>query len=451
MTPVAVSSPTARAIAFVLGLGTFTYVQVVGYMAISELLVGSIGVLWLLLNWQEWARRPANWFVGLLVAWLLSAVATDLIRGTPVAFYLRGWARVGFLGASTLVFFTLFRRDPWLTRPFFIGAAASSVISLFAFKGGATEVKEIVGGMMDITWKEMSWRDYYNYAFNIAVIALAASGFRRFPFSTSLLIAGFGVLNLVLGSRAAGGVQVMAGFTSLFLAFQLKSGESRARILAGKRMAILLGLTAVAAVCVLGTYKLAAARGWLGEEQQKRYELQSQSRLGIVFGGRVAFVAGTLALRDSPLIGYGSWAEDTGGYMAEAMALTGFVPDLEFMRQYEYRRIPTHSHVLEGWVEHGIGGGIFWIATAVFLVRFMTRCLFVVPGLVAIECILLWSFLWNIPFSPIGNRVFIGASLGLMLAIWSFDRAARAAQRNRLPASTAEGNTVSRALQARSH
>jgi len=414
-----------RFAAFAIGLGTFTYVQFVGYIAISEICLGTIGVLWLLFNWQEWLRKPLTQFLFLAGLWLASAVASDLLRNTPPAFYLRGWARVGFLAISATVFFALFRRDPRLAIPYFFGAAVSSVISLFAFKGGATEVKEIVGGMMDITWREMSWRDYYNYAFNIVLFAVAAVSYRRLPYSTAVGIAVFGVGNLALGSRAAGGVQVMAGLTTLYLSCQIQRGNSRSRLLAGRRMAWFLLTILLLAGALVGGYRTAAAGGWLGEEQQKRFELQSQSRFGIVLGGRVAAVAGALALRDSPALGYGSWAEDTGGYFSEALAITGFEPDLEFMRQYEYRRIPTHSHILEGWVEHGLGGGIFWIAVTIFLFRFMTKALFAVPSLAALLSLLLWSFFWNIPFSPIGNRVFIGASLGLMMAIWSLDPFAR--------------------------
>ena len=66
--------------------------------------------------------------------------------------------------------------------------------------------------------------------------------------------------------------------------------------------------------------------------------------------------------------------------------------------------IPTHSAVVGAWVEHGIMGGIFWLAMLVLLIRntpLVVRFLPESTGLVVFNAP---AAVWSLFFSPIPQR-----------------------------------------------
>ncbi len=76
------------------------------------------------------------------------------------------------------------------------------------------------------------------------------------------------------------------------------------------RVGVLAMMTMAAAGVALSAIRVASSIGFLGEEAQKKNETQSQSRGGILIGGRPEILVSSQAVLDSPILGHGSWAKD---------------------------------------------------------------------------------------------------------------------------------------------
>jgi hypothetical protein len=232
-----------------------------------------------------------------------------------------------------------------------------------------------------------------------------------------------GALNIFMGSRSAGGVQILGGLTAF--GYHLASGRQARKAARGsmRRVAFLIGGGVVCGVGLLFAYDRAARSGLLGETARSKYELESKSRLGVIFGSRTQFVAGVFAVSDSPWLGHGSWALDKEGYMADAYRVLG-MEDGEYADYWWWlrnggviQRLPSHSHILQAWGEHGFLGGIFWIWILVLVVKVGTVSAWRFPQQRAVIALMAWGLIWNILFSPIGGRAALGAYLAFLCVI----------------------------------
>ena len=115
-------------------------------------------------------------------------------------------------------------------------------------------------------------------------------------------------------------------------------------------------------------------------------------------------MSGVIAALDSPIIGYGSWPLDREGFYLQACELSGKKPDPNFYR-LGYPLIPTHSHILCAWVEHGIGGLVFWGYVIFFYVRQILRPVVDEKRLGLYLAVAVLSVIWHVLFSPIAGRI----------------------------------------------
>jgi O-antigen ligase len=169
-------------------------------------------------------------------------------------------------------------------------------------------------------------------------------------------------------------------------------------------------------------YKMAALSGIMGEDEYRKYSLQSKSKIGLL-SGRTEVVTGLMAIGDSPILGHGSWPWDEKQYRRQTMEMIGALDMLdEYMTRvrqlgvFEY--IPTHSHFVQAWVWHGFLGGVFWIYVLIFLFRFFCDGIHLYRPLLAWFAIVYLSAIWALIFSPISSRFSWGvlisvAALGL--------------------------------------
>ena len=73
---------------------------------------------------------------------------------------------------------------------------------------------------------------------------------------------------------------------------------------------LLLVLAGGAAFLASETIKFAAKQGFFDEDVADKFQAQSQGKLGVLFGGRPETLVAIQAIRDSPIIGHGSFAAD---------------------------------------------------------------------------------------------------------------------------------------------
>ena len=162
---------------------------------------------------------------------------------------------------------------------------------------------------------------------------------------------------------------------------------------------------------------MSAVNGWFGEESRLKYERQTNgdsSLVGLLMGGRMDSFCGLIACVDKPIIGLGPWAMDDGYYVGEF--LSKYANDEDYHRFLELEKfkqrygiaglslIPCHSFITEFWLWYGIFGLIFWLYVVYALVRYLRQDCYAVPQMYMWLACGIPAYLWNVFFSPFGNR-----------------------------------------------
>ena len=172
------------------------------------------------------------------------------------------------------------------------------------------------------------------------------------------------------------------------------------------------------ATSLLNAYQFAASNGMLGEVAQETFARQSAGSFGILLGGRSEIFVSSQAVWDSPLIGHGSWAKNRE-YVSRIYELERYGYEITYFASDE-GLIPTHSHLMGGWVESGIMGAIFWFWLLVLVFRVMSNLYMVREPLSPIVTFVGFLLLWDILFSPFGasRRVTVPFNIIMMMFVW---------------------------------
>lgn len=151
-------------------------------------------------------------------------------------------------------------------------------------------------------------------------------------------------------------------------------------------------------------YGYFAARGTLGYEAQDKYYKQKMAGGNMLEGGRSETFMGIELIKRNPIWGYGSYAKDVNdAFHAEYAAINNL--------EYRYSRtddryLPGHSHIVGAWLQNGILGGLFWMYVVVVLWKFFrSGCMLHERRMLLLIIAQLVALLWNILFSPFGDRV----------------------------------------------
>ena len=391
---------TGRLLAFLLGLGTRQQINVIGHLPFAELAL-------LLLLPFNFARafssanlRKTGWMVPLCFLWLASAVFTDLYRGTDWSLAARGFARVLIYCIAIPQFVWFFSTDGYKKAVWFTaGTIPSIILSEYIFRGGVIAGRERVYGQAILDFES-----HWSVVLGAGILLGLLVYYRRSPLLTHAVAWATGVFQIANGSRSAGAIFLIG---SLLCALKRSVGGkllSRDVLLSAFRAVVAGVVLAGVSYGIYVLYTDAAASGRLGDKAQDKYLNQASSRLGLLLGGREAFVSGVIAALDSPIIGYGSWPLDREGFYLQACELSGKKPDPNFYR-LGYPLIPTHSHILCAWVEHGIGGLVFWGYVIFFYVRQILRPVVDEKRLGLYLAVAVLSVIWHVLFSPIAGRI----------------------------------------------
>lgn len=406
------ASDLALLFAFLLGLGARLQVQIIGYLPLSEIAVLILFPFLLSRYVQPAVRLRCGWLVPLLGVWLAGAIASDLYRDTNWSLAARGLARI-VVYISAVPFFAWFlHRDMYHKLLYFAaGTVPSMALSAFVLRGGVHEGRELVWGKADISWKT-HW----------SAVALLAAGFLALYFYRRSRLVAYasnaicGGLNLALGARSTGAISLMAVAGCIAKNQFLAGRQGRPAQRRLVRSLLVATLIAAAAVGLLQGYSWLAAEGHLGHVEQQKYRVEARHKLGVLGGSRMGqFVGGLIAVYDSPLIGYGSWPLDKYGFYYRVCDLFEQKPDRNYYR-YGYPLIPSHSHIISAWVEHGILSLPFFVY-AIFLA---IRAIMLPIG--DPQRLQLWvmaaaaASLWNIPFSPISYRMEMAMTLVVFIS-----------------------------------
>ena len=386
---------------FILGAAGFYSINIIGALPGSEaLLLPMLPVLLLARGGRAFDRQYLLFYI-LAGAWLLGTQIADIYNGIPAFNRMKGTARV--------VFFIL----DFMALAIFINNKTRRIV-IFALSIAAVLV------VTSLQFPEFMIRWKFGISQGVAIVALLVSSYyygrRRYRICLliSLVLA---ALNLRYGFRSQLGVH----FVAMVLIWPL-SGRARmqsgARSVQDKgRILILLVLAAGAAYAANASIKYAAERGFFDESENEKFIGQAGGDYGVLVGGRPETLVAIQAIRDSPIIGHGSFP-----FGQKYMQLK---QDIQYEHGYsdsdepedlDYPVIPTHSHLTLAWVEGGILGGICWIYILILTMRGLLRLSTLRPYLAPLYSYLLVSFLWDILYSPFGSVNRIRAAFYILLS-----------------------------------
>lgn len=348
--------------------------------------------------------RVSHAAVVLGVLWLFGLLVTDIYRETPFDDYSRGWSNVAFFllnfAALSLVLDGRWHRVTLFAGGLVVGHTLRFVLDPHAYAAADP------------------WKFGYGGAVTLAGVLLASSaGCHRRPMVAPGVLIALGVINLKMGFRSLAGVC----FLTAVLVFLVSRSSDVTGPGQQARQAVKVSTVSVlAGFAVVAGYGYMARHGVLGSHAQQKYERQ-QSSLGIVIGGRREIIAEALAIRDSPIVGHGSWAKDPkyGTAIQHQLFKAGFTTS---EARLVSDRIPSHSYLFGAWVNAGILGAVFWLWASLLAAVALLRLHRLADGRVVLVAFLGFLFLWDVLFSPLGAEArLVGAFYLAVLLLARYD------------------------------
>jgi hypothetical protein len=330
-TRISLSVNTTAAAAFVCGALSPVIINIMGEIYVGELLLIQFAFLLLLLvGARPLLSLPAlGIFLQTAIVMLMGYFVSDLYRDAHPAQFLRGWAKIILVTLDFAALAIISAHDRRALWWFITGMAIGGIIDLL--------LREIpistVGG-----WKS-------GYSLPLASVLACLCCFvpiRLAAFGFVVL----GVINMFMDFRILGAICI---FVAAVLWLRTTGDVS----ITGRRWLQMIAVCTVAGGIAGGALMLT------DDEYSARRE---QSNAGRGAGLSVAL----WAISESPLVGYGSWPMDTRlvNLYQQQFEGAGGKP--------EPRRINSfvaHSQLLQGWVEGGEMGVLFWFYYGYWLVR----------------------------------------------------------------------------------
>jgi hypothetical protein len=376
-------------------------------------------------GFQRLMQLRAFFLLGLF--WLLGLVVTDVWRQTPSEDFLRGWLKI--------VFFLIQFAAMWLFLPrrreYLVAYALGSAIAILL--GMSQQIEQ---------FRAYPWKFGYGEALALGSATLCTGvlpytrWLRRFAPQILIAVAFFLLFKVF---RSGFGVVAVAGMFC-FLAM-LVTGSERLRNAVNPRSFLIILAAGVLSVQMLtGIYATLADQGTLGTAAQAKYRDQNEGEVSILQGGRVESLVSTIAIKDSPILGHGSWAKDIYyvRLLIQEMRRAGMK---QSVKSRTSTLIPTHSYLFGAWVEGGIAGGLFWIYVLVLSVVASYHLLRRSDLLLPLSAFSIFWLMWAIPFSPFGASQRFVASFEIVLVMWIIQLAAAEKRTSGVTARGVQGPT----------
>ncbi|HAR63836.1 MAG: hypothetical protein DKM50_08515 [Candidatus Margulisiibacteriota bacterium] len=328
----------------------------------------------------------------LCILWLLSLVVTDIARETPFGDYARGWAKVSmFFSSLCALYLLLYDRRKQLTL-FAIVLVAGLILEFFLFP---TEYNRF-----------QVWKFGFGLPVTLLCVTLCQHSYvKKVRWSGPLILLALSFVHLIEGYRSLG---LIVFFTGLYLFIQIVVHNRGISTFSWKKA----GMVVVIVLLFLNLFKV--LYGYALDHSVTNYDLKAktlaqQGRGGLaamILGGRKEIYPAMMAIKDSPIIGHGSWAKDKGmKYRKLWVNLRRQGYDINDYGIYKDNLIPSHSHITGAWVEAGFLGALFWFTVIVLIIKVLFGMYFTNEPLSPLAAFISFSFLWDILFSPFGANV----------------------------------------------
>jgi hypothetical protein len=375
---------------FAVGAAGIYSVGLIGQLPGNEIIVLALLPVMLIMRGKRAFRREYFWFYLLVISWLFGTVVGDLYLGTPAANSIKGLARVVFFALDFIALAIMTNDNTRRLVIFLLSIFVQMISSIRSFSGEfLTQWK--FGGSSIVT-----------------ILALLISSYfysrRRYGICLAIVL-GVAGLNLIFAFRSQMATDLISAALTLPIFAMGKGGRRRTRARRLFQISVVFALAGSAAYLANVAIEYAASHGFFDESIQAKFQSQSEGKFGVLVGGRPETLVAIQAIRDSPILGHGSFAVDPKYLQLKqdiqyeyGYADTDMPDDTD-----EATAIPTHSHLTQAWVESGIFGGIFWIYVLWLTFRAIFQVTLERPALAPLYSYLLLNFVWNILYSPFGS------------------------------------------------
>lgn len=400
-----IGSRVIDVICFVIPFLFFFQVKIIGVVPGGEFLTLALVIPCLLGGWRRiWRGYNKPIFI-MMGIWLGAQIISDFYNRSPFENAAKGEALITFFAINLMVLSCFMFGSQRRILCFAIGSLVG--------KG----VQTLLIGQANAIWK-------FDYAPIVIPGVLLISCYffskQRYGISAFLTFALF-VVNMSQDFRSQALITMIAGVIAIPLSLltQKRSSvpfrsDARKHVSMAPTTAlnsqtvftiILVGITAFG---VSKAYSYLASSGELGEDAQQKYETQSRGKLGLLVGGRPETFVAWIAVKDSPILGHGSWAEDPKylEMLYDLQAETGYSEEVDryAVESADTYLIPSHSHLMGAWVFSGILGAAFWVYIYYLVLITILWLLNHHPTMAPYYTYLMVNELWDILFSPFGQN-----------------------------------------------
>jgi len=413
---------------FLFGLGS--QLQIVASLSITELCVYALAPFLYLIERPHMRQTGVLRFFHLSLLVVVGCVVACWQNHTPFGSALRGMAVTCLLPCVIVVGHHLLRKDMSGFKWMLVGVTLSFFACTFWLQKSVELSKAAGGWSGDVDARDiMSGPIYWIGRLGDLLNLPSRAWYLQCPIAYSILaplfMVSFSMFTSISGRSTALGYLAASVIVIL-------GGKSASRI---KRticdrfwILVLIGLLGIP--CVTHMYRIAATQGWLGEESRQKYEYQTKGGSGVgrlLLGGRMESFCGLIACIDKPIVGFGPWAVDSGGYKKLFMSKYADSSDYDYYMnymkfasehgvRYNMFMIPCHSYITEFWLWYGIFGLIFWLYVVFVLLRYLKQDCWAVPQYFRWLACGIPAYLWAVFFSPFGDRVM--AILFVVACLW---------------------------------
>jgi hypothetical protein len=379
-------------------------IKILGELCTGEILIPILGVFTFR---KSIYILKENYFLKLfailILIYLTCQYSTDIYRDTTNDDRFKGLAKISITFISFITFIGAFWDNPRGILFFFWGIASSLIPAMFVTDQSYQLDSE-------------SWKWLYSMPLTVGMFLLSGNLLQRkflnhdskyIVYGTIIL---FSLTSFFLNYRSLAGLTLVSGFILFYLfnrgKYVIKNTKSAINL-----FIILIIISSI----ILLFYKWGASNGYLGEKALAKYEYQSDESGDFnLSSGRTELFFSLEKILESPLIGWGSWAKDREYVLGRYRELQGDKP--VWFPDGQEGLIPSHSHIFGGWMEAGIGGGLFWLIFFILLARNIPFISFQKFGILMPILIYITVLeLWDIVFSPYGagRRDYVGAILAI--------------------------------------
>ena len=398
------TSNLADVVALAIGLTATSTVHFVGELPFSEVILLALLPIILAIHGRRVLKPEFKTLFFLLGLWLFGQVVSDIYRHTATLDWVRGDAGIIFFGLDLLGLAVLLTKNERRKVIFLAGTAIGSIL-VTAFNPSEFA-------------QEQPWK--FGYALGVIPLVLLISCFfyaRRGYLIAGLLILGIAGVNLLENFRSPVG-QLLVVIPLVFPVIPERFGKLRIlpRSRGAVRVAVLLGLSLGAVWLAESLVDFATSAGLISEEARAKNEAEKKG--GSLLGGRPEIQVSSQAVLDSPIIGYGSWPQDSKYVeMLFDIEVEKGVLNRSDVEELSSDLIPSHSHLMGAWVWAGILGATFWFYILWLTARATVRLAILRPPLAPLYAWLVTGMFWQIMFSPFGMNMRMNDAVAIVVMV----------------------------------